>query len=257
MKLKALILAILLTLPFAQKLSAQSGEFEMRFNLGYGFHTGSQFIQSYEGSTVKNIPYSLGAGLNVDLGGTYMFGDHLGAGLDLSYLMGGPVKFTENANSVVINHTLMGNLFALTPMLVLSAHHEEINPYGRFGIVLGTASFTNTITETGSKAQSGTYIDTYSGGLATGLYAAFGLQFKLAENLKLNLEVFDRTMSYAPTLLTNTQAYDGEQKLTSTTFVDQVDGSTANHTELKTFYPYSSVGLKVGITLVLASGEHK
>jgi hypothetical protein len=252
MKLKTLIVAIALSLPVCQAVKAQTGAFEVHLNLGYGFNTATSTFISDDGNTLTVVPYSLGSGLNIDLGGTYMIGDHLGLGLDLTDVMSGPIKYTSyrSQGDIQVNNTYTGGLYAITPMLVLSANHPDaINPYGKFGLVLGSATITYTATESGKNSNSGTYIDVYSGNLAIGAYAAFGLAVPLS--VKLNLEVFDRTLSYSPSKLSNTQAYDGGQKLNDLTYVTSKNGSSASDTQLASYWPFSSIGLKVGISLFL------
>jgi hypothetical protein len=252
MKLKSLIIIAICCFTFTQKSNAQSGQFDLHLNLGYGFPIASQYFYNNTGAEVTLVPYSLGSGGNIDLGAGYMFGDHIGAGLDITDMMGTPFKYTEIAGNLTIDHSYSGMLLAVTPMLILSANTGQINPYGHFGIVLGAASYTHSMTETGKNASEGTFVDTYSGGSAIGIYTSFGLQFGLSQNLKLNLEVFDRTMAYAPGKVENTEAFTGEQKLTTVTYVDKVDSQTPNDQELKFYEPFSSIGLKVGIVLVLA-----
>jgi outer membrane protein W len=255
MKIKILALTAFLSLPFFTHLKAQSGAADIHLNIGYGFPAAPGYFENYTGTERTLIPYSLGAGANVDLGFNYMIGDHLGVGFDLNYIAGTPYSVTYVAGNLTTNTTFVGSLMAVTPMLILSANTGAINPYGHFGITIGSGSFTAKTTETGKNAGAGTYIDTYSGGAAVGIYGAFGVQFALSDMFKLNVELFNRTMSYSPDKLENTQAFDGEQKAPTITFVDKKDNTTANDTELRNYWPYSSFGLKVGFVYLLSSGS--
>jgi len=252
MKLKLTLIALGISSLFCQKIGAQAGKLDIHIDLGYGFGVATREFQSDDGTSITAVPYSLGAGFDADLGATYMIGDHLGAALDLNYVMGMPVSYTTVGPNVVITHTYQGMLFGITPMLVLSANTESVNPYGKFGIVLGSASFTHKETESGERALSGTFIDTYDGGAAVGIYGAFGLQFPISSGIGLYIELYDRTLSYAPTTNTNTQTFDGVQKHNTITYVDKVDNTTAPDTDVKSYQPFSSAGIKVGVTINLS-----
>jgi len=251
MKFKLLMAATAVSILLSREVKAQAGLFDVHVNVGYGFAAGMGSLISYTGSEQTTVPYSLGAGLNLDLGAAYMLSDHIGVGLDLSDIMGTAIKYNEIGNQVVKNEELTGMMYAATPMIILSANPDGISPYGKFGLVLGAASFTRTETESGILAHSGTYIDTYSGDLALGLYGALGIRFPLSDKVGLTVELFDRTVSYAPTTLTNTQPYDNDKANNTITFTDTVDNSTANNTANKVYWPFSSAGVKVGVTVNL------
>jgi|GEM_PF-2984033 len=266
MKTKNIILSIvcvLLSLPFC---SAQKGVFEGTFDLGYGFMaspqsglavptSGSTYVYANNITTTSatDVPYSFGTGLNIGLSGTYFLGNHIGAGLDLSYLAGSPTTFMlDEGSGIQATILATGNLFAITPMLTLSANTENINPYGKFGIILGIPSATLSMTEAGTGSLSGTYIANFTGNVAVGWYAAFGLQFPLSSNAALDVELFDRTLAWEPGQMQNTQTFDGQTKDPTVTFTHTVDQSSTNQA-IYNFYPFSSAGIKVGITMKFGS----
>ncbi len=252
MKTKFMLL-IALTAIFTTKIcSAQSGLIEARLDLGYGFTSGPGSRADVSGSTYTDVPYSMGMGFNVALSGTYFFGDHLGAGLDLNAVAGTETKFTENDGADQITEKMKGDLFSITPFLVLSAHNSGINPYGRFGIVIGAPTATISETAAGPFAPTGTYILTASGNIAVGVYGAFGVEYPLNDNLALNLEIFDRSLQWEPAQVENTQAYDGDPKDKTITYSTKVTNMSPTNqvASYSTVYsPFSSVGIKVGITM--------
>jgi hypothetical protein len=247
MKIRTLILLALISFSFSKSVNAQLGAFSLRLNIGYGLPAAPEYYWTESGTEQKVITSSMGSGGNLDIGGTYMIGDHLGAGLDLNYMMGTPVNYSHIYNGITRNVTRTGTFGGVTPMLIITANTPVINPYGRFGLVVATASFTEKSTESGTNAYSGTFIDNYNGGIAFGWYAAFGIQVPISTQLSMNFELYDRTMNYAPTKLVNTQAFDGQQKYTDITFVNKITESSPSDQELKSYYPFSSVGLKVGL----------
>jgi len=246
MKTRNLVLAIIASAATFQTAKAQ---FSARLDLGYGFPSGTQTQYDDPSHPTKVTPYSYGGGFNIAIAGNYMFSDHIGAGLDLNMLLGTPVTQTQAVQDVTYTTNTAGSLFAITPNLILSAHKEGINPYGRFGIVLGVASITSTTTASGPGAPDGKDVYVFSGNLAVGWYAAFGVQFPLADNLKLNVELFDRDLTYAPATETNTQTYTGMQKFDTQTLVTSTNSSSAPNTQLTSYEPFGSVGLKVGIEM--------
>ena len=253
MKIRTLALTIAFCLPMIFAANAQNGA-ALYVNAGYGFNAAPGNLESYDGNSHTVKPYSLGSGLNLDLGGSIMFGDHIGIGADLTFQtspMASYTYLTGIGNHIVANSSFQGQMFAITPMLIVAGHTGSINLYGKFGLVFANTSVTYSETQTGNGAASGTYIDVYGGNATLGAYAAFGLQLGVSENVKLNLEIFDRTMAYSPATLTNTQPYDGDQKANTITYVDSRDNNSASDTQLKTYFPYSSIGLKLGIVFVL------
>ena len=88
-----------------------------------------------------------------------------------------------------------------------------------------------------------------------GWYGAFGLQIAISDNLMINAEVYNRTIAYAPKSAENTQAYDGEQKYPTITYAKTTDNNSSNYTENQIYWPYSSVGVMVGITMRFGAGK--
>ena len=249
--MKKVILSFSIMVAMATTSSAQV--FDLRLDLGYGFPSGTSYMQVNDGSTTKDVPFSFGSGFNMGISGSAWFGDHIGAGLDLNYLIGSVYTFTNSApqafGSVQTTDNWSGSMFAITPMLLLSAHSDGINPYGRLGLVIGVPTITDNQTQAGNSAAAGTNTDVYSGGMAVGLYAAFGVEIPLTDNLLLAPELFDRTMNYTPTQVENTQAYDNQTKYPTTTLVTSLaNNSTASNTMLAPYrFPFSSWGIKVGL----------
>lgn len=252
MKTKITIFFISTTLLTCKIAQAQSGLVEARLDLGYGFTSGPASVTDFDGSTETDVPYSMGMGFNVALSGSYFFSDHIGAGLDLNAVIGTKTTFTENNDPVQYTTDLSGNLFSITPFLVLSANNTGVNPYGRFGIVFGAPSATISTTAAGNGAPTGTYITEASGNMAIGVYGAFGIEYPLGDNLALNLEIFDRSLQWEPAQVENTQAFDGDPKDETITYSHKVTNPSrvnqvANYNTL--YAPFSSVGLKVGINM--------
>ncbi len=233
-----------------QNAKAQKGDMSIHLDLGYGFPSGSESIISHQNGTYSESPFSFGTGSNIALAGSYMLSDHLGVGLDLNEMIGRSFNLvTEYVNNFTQTSTsaYSGNLFAVTPDLILSANADKINFYGRFGVVVGLPSVTVKTTWSGQFVQPGTNIDLYTGGVAIGVYAAFGVQYPITDHLKLSAELFDRDLTYRPTTYKNTQAFDGASKTADRT----LSTSGGSQTDLTTPMTFGSIGLKIGISYSL------
>jgi len=254
MKQKIVLISLLASFLSCGRVMAQKDGLSVRADIGVGLPSGVGTSTSYNNTVTTVSPYSLGSGFNIAVAGNYMFSDHMGAGLDLNYMIGYNTTSTyKMSNPVTETYVSTGSLFAITPNVILSANSGKINPYARFGIVIGSASYQVKSTQSSVGAESGTNIETYTGGIALGWYAGFGVQFPLSDKLKLNVELFDRDLSYAPTTDTNTQAYDGQQKQPTRTMSTSYDASAGGNAEPTVYQPFGSVGFKVGLTMNLSS----
>jgi len=230
------LVAISVTGTFAQA-------FDFGLNLGYGARTaGSGYFYSQSGNTTTYRPISLGAGFNIGINGVMWFGDHVGAGLDLTYVTG---SRTIDTGSNGVANKISGSVFNVTPMVLLSAHNEGVNPYAKFGIAFGFPS-----SETDATVSSVAVTDKFSGGVAIGFFAAFGLDFPISDNLIFNAEIFDRAMAWEPTK----EVYSVGGFSTTTTWANSINtNSPPANTTLTTSMPLSSVGILVGIKFRMAN----
>jgi len=254
MKQKTVLIALFASIFSCATSNAQNDGLSLRADIGVGLPSGVGTAYSYNNTVTTVAPYSLGSGFNIAVAGNYMFSEHMGAGLDLNYMVGYTSTTTyKESNPITTTNVSTGSLFAITPNVILSANSGKINPYARFGIVIGVPSFEVKSTQSSTGAASGTNIETYTGGVAIGWYAGFGVQFPLTDKLKLNVELFDRDLTYAPTTDTNTQAYDGQQKQPTKTMSTSYDIASGTNGENTAYLPFGSVGFKVGIAMNLAS----
>ncbi len=249
MKKKSIVLSITCALTYFQSVYAQINTYSARIDVGYGFPSGAQYFTNVDNATQTIVPYSLGAGFRVAAAGNYMFSDHFGGGLDLSFLAGTPaMNVVSPPNSESKTTIAVGSLFAMTPNFILSANNDVFNPYMRFGLVVGIPSFTISTTETGPGAQNGTNIDLYSGNLALGLYSALGIQFRMTDQLMLNLELFDRDLTYSPLFYTNERAFDGNSKNSQQILVKSTANRYFGAPTLTQVVPFGCIGLNGGLT---------
>jgi len=243
-------------------------------NAGYGESMSSQNLEfidfyNYNSSgnsfTEEQVFVSLGKGVN--LGGSfgYMFNKNIGAELGLSYLVGGQSTAKDDFSGGTTDYTLSSNMLRIIPSLVISSGMEKVNPYARFGLVLGTGSVKYEV----ESREDGDLVLTdlkMNGGLAVGLHAAIGAIFSLNDKVSLFGEINMINMSYAPTQGEITKAsFNGVDQLPMLTtsqkeveFVDSYTSSFGNpppeslpSKELKQKLPFGSIGLNVGLRISL------
>jgi hypothetical protein len=268
---------------FTNEVVAQKGAYG-NINLGYNFSLNSDVVgvnsttTSGESNTFKNevVTGSFGAGLN--FGGTfgYMFSDNLGAELGVNYLMGSSFDATDNhtytdaivpANNYqqTTTSSISASMIQFNPSIVISAGKTEgLNPYGKFGFVFGMGTITEeeSVVKTGSGAYTQESTQEFGEGMALGFSAAFGATYSFSEKLGLFGEFNMINMSYAPTKGEyTTHTTDGVDDLADATtndkeiiFEDSLEGHSGAPTEdsqpreaLKTYYSFSSLGIKIGL----------
>lgn len=180
----------------------------LKINTGYGFKVGSQnseyfnFInRSSDASnnrTYKQINFSLGKGIN--LGGTlgYMFNKNIGVEVGLDYLIGHKYEAsTKSTNSNPSYINLSSKMIRINPSVILSTANEKINPYAKFGFVIGSGY----ILYEEDEYVSGNHLESkhkMNGGFAFGLSSAIGINYKLNDNTDFFGELNIINMSYSP-----------------------------------------------------------
>lgn len=244
----------------------------INLNLGYATCMSSGTMEGLNNSssgqnstTIEQIYYSLGKGVN--FGGTfgYMFNKHVGAELGLSYLLGAKTKAKDEYNSGSADYSISSNMFRFIPSVVVAAGSEGVNPYAKFGLVIGIGSV---LFDLEDKYNGDVEIRKMklNGGAAFGINGAIGAIFELSESISLYGELNAINMSYSPKKGELTEAsYNGIDVLpgltTSDKEVEFVDELTYNYTspppdsqpsqELKYKLPFGSFGINFGVIFYL------
>lgn len=236
-------------------------------NIGYGFKAGSASAYNYTSpngsNTTEHVAFSFGKGLTMAAAFGYMFNKNVGAELGLSYLLGGKTKVIDSYSSGSDESSFSAKILRINPSMIISSGMESINPYAKFGLIIGKGSIKSEYTE---KNNGDVYITKvkYNGGVAFGFSSAIGLMFKLSESVALLTEVNMINLSYAPTKGEVTEAtLNGADQLPSMTTsqkkIEFVDShvSTSNSTssvpseQVKSKYPFGSVGINFGLRINL------
>ncbi|MDD4969372.1 MAG: outer membrane beta-barrel protein [Paludibacter sp.] len=211
--------------------------------------------------TTQHIDVSLGQGVN--LGGVigYMVNKNLGVELGISYLLGDKFDALNKQPDNTENTSIYSTMLRFNPSIVLATDLYKINPYVKFGFVIGSGN----IYYSGKYAENNNitvYDFRKSGGLAYGVSAAIGAMYKLNEKISILGEISSINLSYAPTegLYTYVSYNGAEETLNLKTKYKQihyVDNYTYNPnvaspelmpgTDVKQKYPFGSLGLNVGL----------
>lgn len=220
-------------------------------------------------NTYEQVNVSLGKGFTIAGAFGYMFSKHIGAELNLSYLIGGKNKAESSSTyytpTNVLSNTgktsLSGSMFRINPTLVLEGGCENFNPYAKFGLLIGIGSILK-VQNDDNNGVLYTRKTCLNGGMALGFNAGIGASYRFCENFFLFGELNMVNLSYAPTRGKLIEAtYDGEDVLEDMTireketeFVKEysdeynvpVDTSEPKK-ELRQKYPFGSFGINVGV----------
>lgn len=265
--LKLLSLILVFTCIFCGNNLFGQGAY-VNLHAGYGTNISSHnlFINSTHtsnSSTYERVNVSLGKGLNFGGAFGYMFNKNFGAELGFSYLLGGKSTGLDDFVGGKRDYTLSSNMLRINPSLVISSGLDGVNPYAKFGLILGTGSINYEVVDSddGNIYKSKLKMD---GGLAMGLNAAIGANFTFSDNMSLFGEINMINMSYAPTKGEIIEAtYNGADELPNMTtfqkeieFVESYTYSNNNppadsepRTQLKQKHPFGSFGLNLGLRI--------
>lgn len=272
---KMLMLVFVISL-FSNTLFAQGAY--VKINAGYGINMSSGAAQSYSHTITSSPPYtysysseivnySFGKGLNFGGAFGYMFNKNIGAELGISYLLGGTTTIDNESDYGLSNNkselAMHSNMLRLIPSVVIASGFDGINPYAKFGLLIGTGSIFIENDENDDGDIIAEYWK-YNGGFALGLNSALGAVYIINDNISIFGEIDMVNLSYSPTKGELTEAsLNGVDQLPSMTTsekeIEFVDSYTYNPAdpmietepskEIKYKMPYGSVGLSVGLKI--------
>lgn len=259
---------------FSNTLFAQGAY--VKINAGYGFNMSTYTAQNYSQSSSSTPPYtytyssevvnySLGKGFNFGGAFGYMFNKNIGAELGISYLLGSTSKIVNESNLGTGHSTteisMHSNMLRFIPSVVIASGFEGINPYAKFGLLIGTGS----VFIDGNENDNVDIVVEkwkYNGGFAVGLNSAIGAVFTINDNISIFGEIDMVNLSYSPTKGELTEAtLNGVDQLPAMTksekeieYVDSYTFDSANPVsdsepakETKFKMPFGSVGFNVGL----------
>jgi opacity protein-like surface antigen len=290
MKKKLLILLSFVVFGISTHSSAQSENgFFLSLNTGYNFSSAGvtgftektqQINQNV--TTIENLKLSFGKGINFGIAAGYMFNRNIGTEIEVNYLLGGKTSYSNSSLQMsggsVSNNDLYARMLQFKPSIIIAAGKESINPYAKFGPVIGSGSIYYESNETSkfitidglgnpvNVSNQTTTKATYNGGIALGLHAAVGVSIGLNTSLSLFGELNMVNLSYSPTKGKITEStLNGVDNLPSlpvsvveTEFVDVEtrDNVTPTNQNLPTkiakiTVPFGSFGINFGLRYAL------
>ena len=250
-------------------------------NVGGGYNLGianQSLLHNYESTNniekMENVTTSLGKGLNFGLNLGYMFNGNIGIDLQCSYLLGDETTI-EHKDTYTLwgtNYydyekiTLKSQMVRINPSLIIASGFDKLDPYARFGVILGFGSITlNYLYEEyeNNQLQDKEVVKwKMDGGMAFGISSALGLMYHISDLISVYGELNLVGMSYAPKKGVMTEyTINGTDQLPGLTTddkeIDFVDDITYDYDnppssaepmkELKFYFPYSSIGLNIGV----------
>ncbi|MDI3544986.1 MAG: hypothetical protein PWP68_403 [Rikenellaceae bacterium] len=250
-------------------------------NVGGGYNLGiatQSLLANYEGTNdiekIENVKVSLGKGLNFGLNLGYMFNGNIGIDLQCSYLLGDEATGESKDYYTFMNtnyydyekNSIKSQMFRVNPSIIIASGFDKLDPYARFGVILGFGSITfNRLYEEYENNQlEHKKIEKWKmdGGIAFGISSALGLMYHISNLISVYGELDLVGMSYAPKKGVMTEyTINGADQLPELTtddkeidFVDDITydydnppSSAEPSKELKFYFPYSSIGLNIGV----------
>ena len=272
---KMLFLIYVVNLLSAPLLFAQGAY--LNINSGYATSMSTQNLSGFENSTFEfylnsyslkheQIFFSFGKGLNFGADFGYMFNKNLGAEIGVSYLIGGNTISTRTQPNNSTEITVSSKMLRINPSLVITSGFEKINPYAKFGLILGSGYVilsSNQEISGFSGQQSNSESIKLSGGIAIGLTSGIGALYKINDKLSFFGELNMINLSYGPTKGIKTDfRIDGVDMLPSlptrqkeTEYLDSFTETSSNSNpqdsepskKLKQKLPFGSFGLNLGL----------
>jgi hypothetical protein len=156
-------------------------------------------------------------------------------------------------------------MFSVTPAIVISAGLEKINPYARFGLLVGAfPTMITRYTEANDKGNPATSLEIdnhYYGGVALGYSAAGGVSFKISKLINLFTEFQFTHATWSPdhSEITKYTEYEVDKLSTLTPYEKQVDfvstkyfadpkNSGSPRQELRMAIPFSTFAANFGVS---------
>jgi len=281
-KIVPLILMLIFNNAFSQEINESKSPnmekgFYVSFQTGYSYKMSSaNLASSFDMYNVSSnsgnekfeaIYISLGQGFQAGGAIGYMFNQYMGVETAISYLWSKTYEANQNTEMKTRQYTLSSKMLRILPSIVMQAGFEKVNPYAKFGCVLGLGQVFHTYDSNILDAHT-TGETEYSGGLAFGINASVGLTFKLNDKLSLFGEFNTINMSYSPSKGEFTKASEnGEDILPAmrvynreVEFVDSYEKEPYDpnnpeldynqpRKELKFKLPYGSMGVNAGLKI--------
>jgi outer membrane protein W len=237
-------------------------------NAGYNFAantaSSANTTRTTSPSNLLSESAELSFGKGINFGGSigYMFNKNVGAELGIDYLIGSENTITDKqigTGSYNDETKLSAKMLRFKPTLIISAGMDKINPYAKFGMIIGSGSISEDITYV-SGSNTNVYKFVENGGVALGFHSALGVDFGINEKMAFFAELTMVNMAYAPKkgeitvhtrngvdMLPTDSVYNNNVDYVDSVNSSTVIPSTSPRQELKRNLPFGSFGINLGL----------
>lgn len=281
---KTIILLPALLLVCAAKTQGLYGGLGIGYGLGVARETDQNINTTFTSggsnltSNVETVSYSYGQGLNGGLYMGYMLKKNWGFELGASYLKGSKVLITYETHETSLpsnsktENTSYGSLMRLTPAMRIAFGNGKLGGYAKAGAIISVGG--KFIYEHSDKDESPGFTATlytreeFTGGLGFGACGSLGFTYMFSPKAGIFGELSAYYQDWAPTK-GKVLAYDvdGASRLPAMTKREKETEFVDFYTEtypyndnkpakaLKQYYPFSSVGITIGLHVSLGKTE--
>lgn len=272
---KKLTLSLITLIAFSSyKLNAQ--KLYVNSISTYAFSMAPMNISAnYSPNKIESVRSSFGKGIDLGFGIGYHFSSNISAEINISYLLGGKVEFTDSSNPYTPKETetLQGKMFRAIPTLKFSAGEKKLKPYAKIGCVIGLGTTLTDKSVSYNSLLGGSFdkieeTAVFSGGMSIGMKGNLGMDFNLTNKLAVFAEVNFISQAWAPKKIeTISYTVNGVDQLATldqrdkvTEFVDSYDPNVniepqQNNKSLKIYLPYSCWGANIGVKFTFGKAE--
>lgn len=250
-------------------IKGYSQNFFIGLSGGYNqkINTFSQLDYFYDVSTEVKEKFNFGLGQGVSIGVNigYFFNKNIGLELPFIYFKGAECYAVRRDYKDLfqdVTHNFKGQMFKMVPSIILKADIDKKNKFGLFIKFGGIIGITNIIYKQEATSITGFQKEetwNYNGGLSLGFSSSLGLSFIVFKNISIIAEARVNSISYSPLFgkltavtINGSNALSSYSTSNSVEFVDKSESnsvatSISTNEKVKTNYPFSSIGLNIGI----------
>jgi len=269
--MKKVFILVLCSILFTGYVNAQ--KFYARVGIGMSGGTSNSLDILYKytndgtNRTLKLQPVDLGSGFTGSAAFGFMPSKYVGFEIAITDFIG----FPDFGDSIVkmpggtsTNAIIKANVLSVVPSVVITAGLDKVNPYARFGVVIGVLPVMRNFFEADQPSvnppKTIKAIQEYTGGVALGFSAAGGVNFKINKLISLYAEINYIGMSFAPTKselvkytidgidqLPTINTKERETQYVTKLNLDEQIPNTSPDKKLKKNYPLNSVGASFGV----------
>jgi len=268
--MKRILLSLVSVMLLASVANSQGFYARVGVGLSGGTTCNLDMLYKYtnDGTTrkIEVVPVDLGSGFTGAASVGYMVKKYFGFELSISQFLG----FSNVGDSIMripgaMNATakISGSMLSVIPAVVITAGLDKVNPYARFGIVLGVMPRIYGRYEATQTTNPPTDIviwKQFYGGMALGFNATAGVDFNLSKVVNFFVEATFNGITWSPNYseivtwtkngvdeLPTKNAKEIKTKYYSTIDLNEQIPDTNPDKKLRSTYPFNNAGVSFGV----------